>query len=748
MYYKSVDEPYIEEENEVAKILGLLIDGRYIILAFTLAFFVFGLYKAAFTTSIYRANALIQVNNEGSGMGMARFSSSGSFFPMVGSTVEAEKVVVSSRMVMERVSDELGLEIGVAPRYMPRIGKGLIRILGKNRTGWLASLFPSYAWGGEVIRVTRLEVPRDLKAGLLLVSGEAGHYQVYADDDLLLSGKVGELASTNGFSILVTDLESRPGVEFYIWKQSPLGIVNFLQSNLSVREVGEWSGIMELSFEGENKTKIRNILNSISQHYLMQNVQLMSAEADKRLSFLHTQLPELKADLEAAENLLNEYRLRNESVDLSLETKSILEQIVNIDAQLNELTFKEAELSRRFKTSHPNFVALIQKRNTLLEQRESFVQKVQHLPKTQQEILRLTRDVEVNQQIYIQLLNTVQELNIVKAGTVGNVRILDKAEVLNHPVKPKRKRILTMATFFGFILGVGFVWLRSALRHGVNNPDELEKIGLPVYASVPMSTVQHKLDRQRNRKSNNNDTCSLLTLHDPDDPAIEAIRSLRTSMHFAMLESEENILMVTGPAQDVGKSFITSNLAAVYADSKKNVLLIDADMRKGYMEELFQKKESKGLSEYLSKQVSRDEVIRRAVIPGLDFISCGAIPPNPSELLMLPEFHELVEWGSNQYDLVIIDSPPILSVTDATLIGRHAGINMLVAKYEVTTTKELLATMRRCKQSGVVIKGCILNGVVQRAAGYYGYGHYSYQNYGYGEKSKKESWKKFWRRIS
>jgi tyrosine-protein kinase Etk/Wzc len=471
----------------------------------------------------------------------------------------------------------------------------------------------------------------------------------------------------------------------------------------------------------------------------MQNVQLMSAEADKRLIFLQTQLPALKADLEAAENLLNEYRLRNESVDLSLETKSILEQIVNIDAQLNELTFKEAELGRRYKITHPNFIALMQKRKTLQEQRERFVKKVQHLPETQQEILRLTRDVEVNQQIYVQLLNTVQELNIVRAGTVGNVRILDKAEVLGGPVKPKRKRIVIIAILLGFMLGVGVVWLRNALRRGIENPDELEKIGLPVYASVPLSAVQQKLDRQRKRSSSDSDeTYHLLAAKASNDPAIEAIRSLRTSMHFAMLESEENILMVTGPAQNVGKSFITSNLAAVYAESGKRVLLIDADMRKGYMDELFHMKDMKGLSEYLSKQISRDEAVQQTVMPGLDFISCGTVPPNPSELLMQPEFQELIEWGADKYDLVVIDSPPILSVTDATLIGRHAGINMLVAKHEITTTKELLATIRRCKQSGVMVKGCILNGVVHRASGYYGYGHYTYKEYSYDKGSKKK----------
>jgi tyrosine-protein kinase Etk/Wzc len=204
-------------------------------------------------------------------------------------------------------------------------------------------------------------------------------------------------------------------------------------------------------------------------------------------------------------------------------------------------------------------------------------------------------------------------------------------------------------------------------------------------------------------------------------------------MHFAMMNSEENVLMITGPNQNVGKSFISANLATVYAQMGQKVLLIDADMRKGHMHEFFNLEKKDGLSEYLSGQINKSKVIKQTEEEKLHYISCGETPPNPSELLMLPVFENFVDWAKERYDMVIIDTPPVLAVTDATAVGHNAGIIMLVAWFETTTAKEIEATMRRCEQNGVQIKGCILNGIVKKS-GYYDFGHYGYYDYSYNKK--------------
>jgi tyrosine-protein kinase Etk/Wzc len=304
-------------------------------------------------------------------------------------------------------------------------------------------------------------------------------------------------------------------------------------------------------------------------------------------------------------------------------------------------------------------------------------------------------------------------------------------------VKPSKARIFIIATILGLMMGIGIVFLRAALHRGVMNTDDIEAIGLPVYATIPFSDAQQKLNRRSSERKSQGASAraTLLAVSSNDDLSIEAIRSLRTSMHFAMMESDGNVLMITGSNQDIGKSFVSANLAAVYAQMGQKVLLIDVDMRKGHMQKLFKLRYGNGLSEYLSGQIERDEVIKETEVEGLHFISCGKVPPNPSELLMLPSFKELMEWAKENYELVIVDTPPVLAVTDASIIGRYAGISMLVAWFDVTTVIEIEATMRRCEQNGITLKGCILNGVVKKA-GYGGYGHYGYYNYSYGKKDK------------
>lgn len=240
-----------------------------------------------------------------------------------------------------------------------------------------------------------------------------------------------------------------------------------MQRGLSVSERGKQTGILQLSMTGENRTKIKEILDDISQNYFLQNVERNSAEAEKSLVFLKKHLPEIKSQLNNAEDKLNHYRQLNESVDLNLEAKSALEVMVNVESQLNELTFKESDISQRFTKEHPAYIALLDKRKTLLSEKARLNKRVEKLPKTQQEILRLTRNVEVNQQIYVELLNKVQELSIVKASTVGNVRILDSAQSYSQAVKPKKALIVVLATLLGSMLSVAIALLRAAFHKGV-----------------------------------------------------------------------------------------------------------------------------------------------------------------------------------------------------------------------------------------------------------------------------------------
>ncbi|EJI6689439.1 polysaccharide biosynthesis tyrosine autokinase [Vibrio parahaemolyticus] len=712
----------VDDEIDLGKLFGIIVDAKWLILCTVVLFSIVGVGVAILSTPIYKADALIQIESKSSGGISAMVGDMGELFSAESSaTTEIE--IIKSRMILGGTVDKFNLTTVASPNYMPIIGKGLARIQGEqisiNVTRFNA---PSYAVG----------IPLTLE----VVDAEQKAFKLTEDNgSVVLEGRVGELLEKNGYQFLATELVAQTGDSFTVSKISKLDAINKLQENLSISERGKQTGIISLSFSGEDRTKIQAILNDISQNYFLQNVQRNSAEAEQSLEFLKGHLPDIKIKLTASEDVLNRFRQENESIDLGLEAQSTLKVMVELEAQLNELTFKESEISQRFTQDHPAYKSLLDKRQTLLKEKERLNKQVQKLPKTQREVLRMTRDVEVNQQIYIQLLNKVQELNIIKAGTVGNVRILDSAQSFSKPIKPKKALIVVLATLLGGMAGVAFVLIRAAFHRGVETPDQIEQMGIPVYASVPKSIQQLEFaSKLKRNKSKGNNELVLLAEANPADLSIEALRSLRTSLHFAMMEAKNNVLMISGPAPSIGKTFVSTNFAAVAAKTGQKVLLIDADMRKGYLQQCFGLRWDNGLSEYLSGKVAPSNIIKSTSIDNLNVVTRGQVPPNPSELLMHPRFKSFIDDMSAEYDLVIIDTPPVLAVTDPSIVGALAGTTLMVARFDQTTLKEIEVARGRFEQSGVEVKGVILNAVEKKASNSYGYG-YGYYNYAYKSES-------------
>ncbi|TKF48050.1 polysaccharide biosynthesis tyrosine autokinase [Vibrio sp. F13] len=702
------------DEIDLGKLLGILLDAKWLIMLTTFVFAVFGIAFALLSTPIYKADALIQIEEKSSGGISSMVGDMGELFSQESSaTTEVE--IIKSRMILGETVDKFNLTTVTSPNYAPIVGKGFARLTGDiNHIAVSRFNMPSYA--------------SDYGHTIQILDAEQGTYQLVRDDErVILKGKVGELATADDYSLFVAGFESHNGFEFSIGQRSRLQAIEWLKSSLSLSEQGKQTGILKLSFEGENKQQISEILNHISQTYFLQNVKRNSAEAEKSLEFLESHLPGIKSELTGYEDTLNNYRQKNESIDLGLEAQSTLKVMVELEAQLNELTFKESDISQRFTKDHPAYKSLIDKRKTLLGERERLNKQVQKLPKTQREVLRMTRDVEVNQQIYIQLLNKVQELSIIKAGTVGNVRILDDAQAYARAVKPKKPLIVVLATLLGGMLSVAFVLVKAAFHRGVESPDQIEQIGLPVYAAVPKSDLQIELtNRFKSKKQQTKGTQALLAESNPADLSVEALRGLRTSLHFAMLEAKNNILMISGPAPGIGKSFISTNFAAVAAKTGQKVLLIDADMRKGYLQQSFGVNWDNGLSDVLSGKQEFAQSVKTTPVENLDIITRGQVPPNPSELLMHPRFAELMEWASKEYDLVIVDTPPVLAVTDPSIVGAFAGTTLMVARYGQNTIKEIEVARNRFEQSGIEVKGVIFNAIEKKASSSYGYGYYNY----------------------
>ncbi|EPK2945008.1 polysaccharide biosynthesis tyrosine autokinase [Escherichia coli] len=710
--------PVDSDDIDLGRLIGELIDHRKLIVAITTGFTVIAVFYALLATPIYQANALVQVEQK---QGNTILSNLSQILPDSQPQSAPEITLLQSRMILGKTVDDLGLQTQIKQKFFPVIGRGLARIMG-NKLG--------------AIEVKDLYLP-DNKSGenpeVILTVIDKDNYSIEADG-FDFNAKVGELVEKNGMSILVTAIEAEPGSKFSINYLTRLKAMNMLQNSFGVADQGKDTGMLTLTLTmtGDNPQQITKILDSISQNYLAQNVERQAAQDAKSLDFLNEQLPKVRNDLDQAEDKLNAYRKQRDSVDLTMEAKSVLDQIVNVDNQLNEITFREAEISQLYTKEHPTYKALMEKRQTLQNEKTKLNKKVSSMPSTQQEVLRLSRDVESGRAVYLQLLNRQQELNIAKSSAIGNVRIIDNAVSEPKPIKPNKPLIVVVGFIFGLLFSVGMVLLRILLRRGIESPEQLEEMGINVYASVPVSEWLSK--NLAKNKINRKESDILLAVENPADLAVEAIRGLRTSLHFAMMEAKNNILMISGASPNAGKTFISTNLAATIALTGKKVLFIDADLRKGHVHKMFGGNNEHGLSDILSGQATLNNSLKHVKEGGFDYIGRGAVPPNPAELLMHPRFETLLKKVSNEYDLVIIDTPPILAVTDAAIIGRYAGTTLLVARFEINTPKELMVSVKRFEQSGITIKGCILNGIVKKASSYYGYG---YSHYGYSYEDKK-----------
>jgi tyrosine-protein kinase Etk/Wzc len=439
------------------------------------------------------------------------------------------------------------------------------------------------------------------------------------------------------------------------------------------------------------------------------------------LSFLGEQLPKLRADLDDSEQRYNTFRAGHGTVDLEAEGKLLLQSIVDNKTKLTELQQQRADLAQRFTREHPSVLALDAQISELHRKESMFNGQVGSLPDMQQLALRLMRDVQVNTELYTKLLDSTQQLRVLKAGQLGNVRTVDYAVVPEKPVKPKKLLVILAAAISGLLLGCTAAFVRRAFNRGLETPAEIERAAdLPVYAIISRSKQQLALQQASERSMTG---ARVLAVKFPDDIAVEGIRSLRTALQFRIVKAENNIVMLSGPRPAVGKSFLSVNLAAVLAAAGQRVLLVDADMRRGNLHTYLERARAPGLSDVISG-IAPEKAIHRQVLTNLDLLTNGVVPSSPAELLASQGFGELLEQFSKQYDVVIVDSPPVLAVTDPVLIGKHAGTTLLVMRHGRHSAAELVETTRQLNSAGVAINGILLTDVPQHASTYGAFSEY------------------------
>ena len=726
-----------DDEINLAEYFDILVDRKWLVAGVTALGLALGVAYALLATPIYQSNLLIQV--EDTAPDAKGFLGDATSLFEVKTPATGEIQILRSRMVLGNAVDATRLYIDAKPRYLPIVGEWLARRSHDLSTPGFLGL-DGYVTGREDIEVERLNVPPELEDGKPFTVTALGENRYQLDHEDLrqpLTGTVGQPlefagdADTGPISMMVSQLDGRPGAQFRVSRASRLATIEDLQKRLQLGEQGKQSNVITVSLEDSDRARLTTTLNAIGAAYVRQNVERKAAEAEKTISFLDSQLPEFRKQVEASEDLYTRFRNKNGTIALDEEAKGVLGQTVELQTKLLEAQQERRALAAKFTDINPRVKIVDGQIAAINREIGALNNRVSKLPTIEQDALRLERDVRVNNELYKSLLNSSLQLRLVKEGKVGNVRLLDRAVPSKIPVKPQKPLVAALGLVLGLLAGVALAIVRSLFMGGILNPQEIEAhTGLNVYSVVPFTQEQLAIEQRISAKTPG---MQLLAISNPESPPIESLRSLRIALQFAALESGNNRVMITGATPGVGKSFISANFAAIMAVAGKRVVLVDADMRKGHIHQQFGTQRENGLSELLAGMIGTDQAIRRGLVPNLDLITTGKLPLNAADMMMSETFAKLLDTLSAQYDLVIIDTPPVLVAADAAAASVLAGVVLLVARADQTQLGELNESAKRLTQVGKPASGVIFNAMdmTRRHYGSYKYGGYRYTEYKY-----------------
>lgn len=695
-----------EMSLSIMDVLGLLWKKKWLLVVFALIGAGVGLFWGNWVRPQYSSDALLKLDIKGNKAGRA-MGEMGMLLDMA-SPADAEIEMIKSRMVLSYVVDAEGLCFNAIPvGFMDRI---------THHEGRMD--------------VSSMNLPLEHRAGWTARIVSDSTYEMYGPDGTsVLVGTVGVEATGvyegDTVSILVNKMKGRHHQKFRLGQLSPLKAARILAGQLKVAERGKQTGVIGVKYTHRYPDRAMSVLNTVANVYLRQNIEMRSAEAEKTLQFLEGQLPGVKAKLDSAEKKLADYRHRIGSVDMSGETQALLKKEQDLNNQILSLEQKRQDASRLFKNEHPAVQTIVKQQARVRGELAKLKSSAQKMPLTQQEVLSLQEEVALNNAQYTSMLNNIQQLRVVRAGEVGTVRVVDYAVEDPDKIKPRKARILLCCIAAFLMVGVLLVFLIRILKNGVRNALEIEReTGVSVYAKIPESGNKELRRAYRNGPMYRKGTLPLVC-HSPEDPASEALRSLFTSVEFSAT-AERPVIMVAGLVAGVGKSFVSRNLAALFANSGKKVLLVDADMRRGVV----YSKHKQGLAEILAGKATLEDAVSLTDVDNMCVIGAGSAKMAPTDLLHGERFPEMLKLAREKFDVIVLDTPPINLVADTDLILQQVDFSLYVLHYgrhSIGQIKEAMSKVDRLSNSpkAFVMNHCEHEGVY----GYYygGYGYYGYK---------------------
>lgn len=735
---KNLSNSASKEDNDDIDLMALLfaiLRGWKVIVFFAVLGLIIGVLYSRYVTPVFESKALIEIEQKKQqGLSALGNINIPSLVSSDASSIQKEVELINSRMILAPVVDLLHLDI--------RLNDPAINITDKIKNNSIYSQInipegvALKTTDGQV-QVSKFNVPQGyLNQPFSLVRSNKSNGFVLSNgfDDFK-----GQLGQTHRFTTLegiieitVNDLPINEHA-INITKQQIFTATNALSNALEVKERGNQTGIMELSLTGANQQQVTLILKNIIQSYVSNKESKESEKNTNTLTFMEKQLPDLKQKLENSEAVFNRFREKYGTIDISQEAGLLVGEKAQIDSQINELKLKKADLTTYYTEEHPLVLQINEQFEILNNRKKEIESKVESLPNMQREFLKLSEDTSINREIYLTMLKSYEQLKIVKAGQVSEVRIIDLPVSTYKVVAPNKLLIIMLSILVSAMLGTIFVMIKGLLRNVVKDPDALEsKIGVPVVATIPRSASLLRISK--NKKTPNR----LLAYIDHDSLSYEAIKSLRTHLIFGTptltkVGERAKVILISGESPEVGKSFICANLAEVFGQVNKKVLVIDADMRLGEMHKLFNMDQDDGLADYLLLQQNDTAELYQGVenfihptkMEHIDFIPRGRKTNNPTSLLSSSSFKHLMIQLNVHYDYIIIDSPPILAASDAVILAQYADQVLMVTRYDSSLEGQLAYAIKQLNKADVQVDGIILNDVQQGIMSKSSY-HYSY----------------------
>jgi tyrosine-protein kinase Etk/Wzc len=666
--------------------------------------------------------------------------------------------VMRSRTVLDPVIDRYRFDVSIKPRRIPIIGDVADKFStpGEPNGAWLG--LKSFAWGGEVVKVGYLNVPQNLEEEKLdlIALGDGAYELLGPSGEFLIKGAVGKPAEGNGISVLVNQLAARPGTHFEVIRWNSVDATKRFMDVVKITDKVKDSGLIQIEYADKSPSKAAEVANALGQQYLAAAIAGRQLNDTQTLNFIKGELPRLLADLRKSEEALKSFRAKSNSMQPTTEAQSYLQGGLDLDRQIASLELQRTQLLDKYAPGSRWIQSVDTQLAQLKKTKSEFDGRFQGMPASERESVDLIRAQKVAETVYMGMVQKAEQLTVRRASTTGGAHILDTAVRPHRPVKPDPLIVLPGGFVLGLVAGVFIVFMRRHVLVGVTDPRYVERrLSVPVVGEVLFSHQQSLLDRglpaaarkplpgaagrgalpvQRGAEGGEAATGEkidpsfgtsgnkILAERFPHDASVEALREVRTAMARDLAHTRNNIVMVTGPTTSAGKSFVAANLATLHAEAGARVALIDGDMRRGHLAAFFSQSNRGGLSEVLAERIPLRDALRQVGIDGVTFMSCGARPENPAALLTRPRFREVLQRLSNHFDMVIVDTPPFLAVTDASIIANETGASLLVLRSGMQTEEEIADTIKKIERAGGRVAGAVFNGIpLRRSTRNYGY---------------------------